>query len=116
MKKLLLISTLAFSFLLVVGCGKKTENITTDTTTQVQNTDKKEATKDQCFDLMELAAKAAVLQSKWETASATVLADEAMNLEKKMIADNVEYESTCEKYMTDMNFIKEIQKRVAEME
>lgn len=64
MKKLLLISTLVFSLLLVAGCGKKTETTTTDTTTVDATTQTStDATKEQCLELMAYAFKVAQLQA-----------------------------------------------------
>ena len=120
MKKLVLFSAVVFSLVLVAGCGMKTTTVTTDTTTPTTtttttNTKKVDATKDQCMDMVVYGMKIALAQTKGDTATATKLADEASALEKKMIAGNVEYEQACNKYMTDMNFINEVQKRTAEV-
>ncbi|MEI6119052.1 MAG: hypothetical protein WCP92_07765 [bacterium] len=38
------------------------------------------------------------------------LTQEAATLEKKFNTENVEYETACNKYMTDASFIQEVQK------
>ena len=111
MKKSLVISTIAFSLLLLAGCGSKT---TTTTTTPITNTTKVDATKDQCMDMVVYGMNIALAQTKWDTATVTKLTNEAADLEQKLRAENVEYEQACNKYMTDMNFIKEVQKRTTE--
>lgn len=117
MKKSLVISTIAFSLLLLAGCGSKTTTVTTSTTTTttpITNTTKVDATKDQCMDMVVYGMNIALAQTKWDTATVTKLTNEAADLEQKLRAENVEYEQACNKYMTDMNFIKEVQKRTTE--
>ena len=75
-----------------------------------------DATKDQCMAMVVYGMKVALAHTKGDTATANKLANEAMELEKKMIADNVEYETACEKYMTDASFVQEIQKLTADMQ
>lgn len=124
-KKLLLLSSIVFTLLLLAGCGKKTETETvtpdewmpTVETTTVETTSKTvPATKEQCLELVVYGMKVALLQTKWETATATKLAQEASDLEKKYISSKIEYEESCGIYMIDKDFVQEIQKRVAEVQ
>jgi uncharacterized protein YcfL len=67
MKKLALISIMAFSVLLLVGCGKKAEVTPSDDTVVVEETTdvtKKEATKEQCFDIVKYGMAVAAAQMK----------------------------------------------------
>lgn len=121
MKKLLSFSLIACSVVLLAGCGSKkvdVSDVTVDTTVPAvtTNTTKVDATKEQCLELVTYGMKVALLQTKWDTATAAKLADEAATLEKKFIAGNVEYETACNKYMTDASFVQEIQKQVKELQ
>lgn len=124
-KKLLFLSSIVFTLLLLAGCEKKTETqmVTPDEwtpiaeTTTVETTSKTvPATKEQCLELVVYGMKVALLQGKWNTASATKLAQEASDLEKRYISSKVEYEESCGKYMIDAAFVQEIQKRTAEVQ
>lgn len=129
-KKLVLLSSIVFTLLLLAGCGKKTETqmvtpeewtpiaeTTTVETTTVETTTKTvPATKSQCLELVVYGMKVALLQGKWNTASATKLAQEASDLEKKYISSKIEYEESCGMYMIDQQFVQEVQKRVAEVQ
>jgi len=65
MKKLLLLSAVIFSLLFVAGCGTKKADISdTGTTAQTTGaTTAKDATKDECLELMAYAFKVAQLQA-----------------------------------------------------
>lgn len=60
--------------------------------------------------------KVAVAQTNGDTATATKLANEAMDMEKQLNLDNVEYETACGKYMTDAAFVQEVQNQVKELQ
>lgn len=116
MKKLVVVSIMAFSVLLLVGCGKKAETVPADETvvtesvdTETVNTDKKEATKEQCYEIVKYGLDVAIAQAKWETKTVEELVNKAMALEKKYNLEGIEFENSCEKYMIDREFIKMIQ-------
>jgi PBP1b-binding outer membrane lipoprotein LpoB len=112
MKKLVVVSIMAFSVLLLAGCGKKAETVPTDDTvgTETVNTDKKEATKQQCYDIVKYGIDVAVAQAKGETKTVEELVNKAMALEEKYNLEGVEFENVCEKYMMDADFMKMVQK------
>ncbi len=118
MKKLVVVSIMAFSVLLLAGCGKKAETVPTDDTvgTETVNTDKKEATKQQCYDIVKYGIDVAVAQAKGETKTVEELVNKAMALEEKYNLEGVEFEKSCEKYMTDREFIMMIQEGTKEMQ
>ena len=66
MKKLVLISIVAFSVLFLVGCGKSTvttdQTSTTDETTQTKDT--RDLTDKECIELVAYAFKAAQFQAQ----------------------------------------------------
>ena len=120
MKKLLLLSAVIFSLLLVAGCGTKKADISdTGTTAQTTGaTTAKDATKDECLELMAYAFKVAQLQALWNTAGMSTRAQKASDLELKYRAEGREYEEACNKYLAntnDMSFYTEVQKRVKEL-
>jgi hypothetical protein len=122
-KKALGFSVIAISLLLLAGCGgaKKAPVVTItgevpaviDTTV----TKNKDATKEQCMDLMVFAFKVAQDQAQGKTDVATWV-NKANDLELKYRAEGLEYEQACNKYLAntaDMSFFNEVQKRVAEL-
>lgn len=118
MKKLLLVSIMAFSVLLLVGCGKKAETVPTDDTvvTETVDTDKKEATKEQCYEIVKYGLDVAIAQAKWETKTVEDIVQKAMALEEKYNLEGIEFENSCEKFMTDPEFIKMIQEGSKEIQ
>jgi hypothetical protein len=52
----------------------------------------------------------AIAQSKWDKINIEKLTQEAAALEKKFNMANIEYETACNKYVTDPDFIQEVQK------
>ncbi len=119
MKKLLLVSAMAFTVLLLAGCGKTTEVAPTDevvSVTETSDVTKKEATKEQCFEIVKYGMDVALAQMKGETKTAEDLAQKAMALEEKYNLEGVEFENTCEKYMTDAEFVQMVQEESKKMQ
>lgn len=116
MKKLLGLSLIACSVILLAGCGSKKADVT-DTTTDTTvpavtatNGQKTDATRTQCLDMVKFGMNLAIAQQKWDKMNIEKLTQEAAALEKKFNTANVEYETACNKYMTDASFIQEVQK------
>ncbi len=122
-KKLLVVSAITLSLVVVAGCKTKTADVSKDATSptaatatqETQNTAKAPATKEQCMDLITFAMKVASLKAQWDEAGALRFAQQASDLENKYINQNVEYEEACAAYMTDMAFAQEVQKRMTEI-
>ncbi|MCX6824113.1 MAG: hypothetical protein NT085_03215 [candidate division SR1 bacterium] len=118
MKKLLSFSLIACSVILLAGCGSKKADVSDVTTTgniavpavTTTNGKKVDATKAQCLEMVTFGMNLAIAQSKGDKLNIEKLTQEAATLEKKFNTENVEYETACNKYMTDADFIKEIQK------
>lgn len=123
-KKLVSMSVVAISFLILAGCGqKKTVETTTvnetpqvqDTQVQgaVQNTAKVDATKAQCLEMTAYGMKIALDTAQWNNTSKWL--QKGADLEQKFRAENVEYEEACNKFMSDPAFIQEVQKSLQEL-
>jgi len=116
MKKLLSLSLIACSLVILAGCGNKKADVSDTTTVDTNvpavttNTKKVDATKAQCLEMVTYGMNLAIAQWKWDTATVAKITADASNLEAKFRTDNVEYENACNKYMTDADFIKEVQK------
>lgn len=109
---------MAFSVLLLAGCGKKAETVPVDDAigTETVNTNKKEATKEQCMEIVKFGMDVAIAQSKGDMQTAEALAKKAMALEEKYNLEGVEFENVCEKYMMDADFMKMVQEGAQEMQ
>jgi len=122
MKKLLGLSLIVCSVIVLAGCGSKksavVDTTTTDTTVPAvtaTNGKKVDATKAQCLEMITYGMNLAIAQWKWDTTTVAKLTQEAATLQEKFNMDNVEYELACNKYMTDASFIKEVQKLTTQL-
>lgn len=118
MKKHIFITIAAMcSLVLLTGCGGNKEVVedTEDTAgTTVSLTivtgDKIEATKEQCLEMVAFGMKVMKAQTEGDMATAAKLAQEWSEYESTLSAQNVEYEESCAKHMTDQEFMEDIQK------
>lgn len=120
-KKLLGISAIVVSFIVVAGCGKSASNDvspdeegTNEVTNQTETTSKN--SEEQCIELMAYAYKAAEYQSKWDNAAFTVRAQKIAVLEAKYNLNEEEYNNICTSLVLNPNFMPMVQKRMAELE
>ena len=123
MKKLLSLAVITCSVILLAGCGSKKADVSdvtaTGTTTvpavTAQNGKKVNATKVQCLEMVQYGMNMAIAQQKGDKMSVEKLTQEAATLEKKLNMANVEYETSCNTYMTDASFIQEVQKMTTQL-
>ena len=119
-KKLLGISAIVVSFIVVAGCGRSASN---DAPTDEEGTNEvittwttSNATEDQCVELMAYAYKAAQYQSQGNNAAFMGLAQKISALEEKYKLNDKEYNRICTSLVLNPNFMKMVQKRMAELE
>lgn len=121
MKKFLISIFAIGSLAFLVWCGgtKTTDVVPTDGTT-VENTTTtttktRDLTKDECIELVAYAMKAAQYQAQWDNATFMVWAQKTADLQAKYELNDAQYEESCGMLMTDMTFMKTVQKRITEL-
>ena len=115
-KKVIVFCGIVCSLLFLSGCGNKAKNVGIPTqvgTTQVQNTMKIPATKEQCLELVAYGMKVALNKAKWDDAEILKRVQKAADVQTQYNGANLEYENTCAAFMNDTTtFWQEVQKRV----